>query len=66
MIGPQRKGLGCTDLGTRTSGEGPGGELTWGPGGPDELSDPCAHGDCAVSSSRTRFFMSGERSFKAR
>lgn len=39
---------------------------TWGPGGPGEPSDPCAHEDCVVSSSRMRFFMSGERSFNAK
>lgn len=36
---------------------------TWGPGGP---GDPCTHGDCVVSSSRMRFFMSGERSFSGK
>ena len=39
---------------------------TWGPGGPGEPSDPCTQGDCAVSSSRMRLFMSGERSFNAK
>lgn len=47
-------------------GEGGLGEApTWGPGGPGEPSDPCAHGDGVVSSSRMRFSMSGERSFNA-
>lgn len=43
-----------------------GNEPTWGPGGPGEPSDPCAHEDCVVSSSRMRFFMSGDSSFKAK
>lgn len=55
--------MSCTALNRRQQERVRWNAPTWGPGGP---GDPCTQGDCVVSSSRMRFFMSGDRSFSGK